>query len=254
MSQRTLRNLLLVGIAAMVVAVVCLILLHNLVPPRETRDTGDFIWEDMLARSSEVPAEAAASEPSADLAALEAVTPSPEPTPEATPEAAPEASVQAAPSPPVMLEGGLIPYDARWFTVTSEPVEEAGWAKVIRGSKPGQTLRFQNISWEMDVRDAEDVHGTLNGTPLTDESTVGTGTLVELFDAEGTSVLDTAIVVIPGDVNGDGIVDGTDVALIEAAAETPGSLAGVYLLAGDLDESGAVDARDAAAAAELAGG
>lgn len=255
MSQRTLRNLLLIGIAAMVVAVICLIMLHNLVPPKARNDSVDDItWDSILAQSSgasdaalsDIPDMTGSEEPTEEPSA----SPTPEPTEAPTPAPTEAPSVV---SPPVLLEGGLVPYDSRWFTITQEPVEEIGWAKLIRGSKPGEPMKFQNISWEMDVRDAEDVHGTLNGTALSDDSIVGTGTLVQLYDAAGETVIDTAVVAVPGDVNGDGLVDAADLAIIQAAADTPGALGGVYLLAADLDGSGRVDASDIAAVTELVG-
>lgn len=271
MEPRKLRILLGVGIAAMVIAIVCLIGLQSqqldssivrVRPETDSEQSEDAVltWDDILAQGSrnreEAEAASQGNEASASASgedASEKPSASPEPTVSATP--APTPTPQ--PTPPaqtatILVGGGLIPYDARHFTVTDAGVPEVGGAKVIRFNEAGRQPLFQTISWEMDVRSADDVRGTRNGKQLRDKDKIATGTLVELLDEAG-NVIDTAVVVIPGDVTGNADVGDREVRMVERQIKNPGILEGAFLLAADMDGSGTVDVTDLAMIQELVG-
>lgn len=113
--------------------------------------------------------------------------------------------------------------------------------KVITITRNG-TMRAQDITWEMDVSDSDDIHVTISGERLGDKDPLKTGALVELYD--GDRVIDTAVVVIPGDVTGTGEVNAAQVAALQKAISDPDSLEGAFLLAGDLDGNGKIEQAD----------
>ena len=80
-------------------------------------------------------------------------------------------------------------------------------------------------------------------TELTDADTLGTGMIVKLFVDD--EVVDSKIIVIKGDVNGDGVIDVFDASdVLEHYVERT-LLEGAYLLAGDIDDNEMLDIFDA---------
>ena len=77
----------------------------------------------------------------------------------------------------------------------------------------------------------------------------GTGTKVLVKDATG-NVVDEIVIIVEGDVNGDGAVDALDCMLIQlaAAANTNRPLEGIYYTAGNITADTALDANDLSAA------
>lgn len=77
----------------------------------------------------------------------------------------------------------------------------------------------------------------------------GTGTKVLVKDATG-NVVDEIVIIVEGDVNGDGAIDAIDCMLIQlaAAANTNRPLEGIYYTAGNITADTALDANDLSAA------
>lgn len=222
-------------------------------PTSQTVLSGNNLtWADLVAQSNagastapEDPTTPAESqpptvEPSAVADALASVAPA-----SATPEgdAAPT-TLTSTTQPPVVLEdGGMVPYDDKYFTVTTGAVEEAGGMKVLRTIGLGTETMFQGISWRLDIPDADLVTGKANGWDLEDKDLVGTGTILELMNEDG-EVIDTAVVVVPGDVLGSGQLNEAQLIALRGAVENPETLTGAFFLAGDIDESGEIDQDD----------
>lgn len=96
--------------------------------------------------------------------------------------------------------------------------------------------------------------GSLSYTYLDSESeTEGTGTIVKVLDTDGKTVLETYVLVIFGDVNGDGLVDSGDSFDIELhdnyayeASSNGMRMEFAYqVFAGDINVDGSLDATDA---------
>lgn len=293
MEPKRLRLLLIIGIAAMVISVVCFIgvssLLQNVSDQADRMQRaegviGDLTWDEILATSSERRAQqeeeasasaseeaeaeasrdASAETASADQTARPSASASSRPSssasarPSATPAgtaseaaAARSATMDPASRPTVLIGGGLVPYDNRKFTISKGAVHEAGYRKVITVTRDA-TMRAQDIAWEVDVPDSDDVHVTVGGQRLADKDVISTGALVELYD--GDSVVDTAVIVIPGDVLGTGEVDSAQVTALQRALTDPSVLEGAFFLAGDLDGNGKIEQADVALLQERVGG
>lgn len=296
-----MRLLLIIGIAAMVISVVCFIGVSSLmqsVSERADRTQraesviGDLTWDEILATSSERRAQQSAdastatkaqgeSSPAPSASDTGSTTPAstapaagasstPGASTSATPQSTAGAGVSASPGssasgasasqtatmnpasrPTVLIGGGLVPYDDRKFTVSLGAIPEAGYAKVINVTRQS-TMRAQDITWEVDVPDSDDVHVTVAGQRLGDKDVISTGALVELYD--GDKVIDTAVVVIPGDVLGTGEVDSAQITALQRALTDPAALQGAFFLAGDLDGNGKIEQADVALLRERVGG
>jgi len=79
-----------------------------------------------------------------------------------------------------------------------------------------------------------------SGTTLSDNAKVTTGSTVSL-SADSTQ---SAVIIIKGDVNGDGIIDSTDYLRIKSYFLQTASLSGPYLQAADCDGDGTVSSTD----------
>lgn len=264
MKPKQLRLLLIIGITAMIVSVVAFIgmssLMQNIQERKDRSDRADAVlgtltWDDIISpenRDSDASENPDASESAKASASVEGSaaaddSPSAETSASASSEASVSpaaAAVTPAPSarPTVLPGGGLVPYDNRKFIVSENAVPEAGFVKTITVVREDRALTAQDITWEMDVADSDDVHVTLNGRRLSDKEPIATGTMVELYD--GDNVIDTGIIVVPGDIRGSGTIDAAQVAALEKAVGDPSTLQGVYFLAADLDGSGVIDGQD----------
>ena len=87
-----------------------------------------------------------------------------------------------------------------------------------------------------------------------DEKFVGTGATITIYTTQaGVKIpLSTIKVVVKGDVTGDGVIDVLDCMIVELAGTNHTTVTGVFNLAGDLAENGAVDLGDLGAVANLA--
>lgn len=259
MKPRQLRLLLIIGVAAMIVSVVAFIgmsqLMQSVNERKERREGADAVlgtltWDDILAQGGNPAASpsAEASEPDSTAAAEPSGAVATESASQADEGTEPSASAEQAETlapaehPVVFAGGGLVPYDDRKFIVSDDAVPEAGFAKVITVTRADRPLIAQDITWEMDVGDSDDVHVTAHGRRLSDKENIATGMLVELYD--GDNVIDTAVIVVPGDVTGSGTVDASQIEALEKAVSDPAALQGAYFLAGDLDGSGTIDDAD----------
>lgn len=88
---------------------------------------------------------------------------------------------------------------------------------------------------------------TLTTTPNSDYGFFGTGSKVQVSDANGSQVVEYTLVV-RGDVNGDSVCDIIDCMLIELTRTNNRNLDGIYFIAGDLAENGVIDEEDFTAA------
>jgi hypothetical protein len=80
------------------------------------------------------------------------------------------------------------------------------------------------------------------GKVLSGSALVGTGAKINLY--ENNKLIDSVTVVILGDVDGNGIVDTTDVVRVKAAFLGTFTLSDAETLAADVDKSGVIDTTD----------
>jgi hypothetical protein len=76
---------------------------------------------------------------------------------------------------------------------------------------------------------------------------VGTGATVTIIKDMGSGVkvpVATIKVIVPGDVTGDGVIDAMDCMVVDLVANNNSSLGGVYLVAGDSNDDGAIKIED----------
>ncbi len=99
----------------------------------------------------------------------------------------------------------------------------------------------QSYSYEVEDETGNEVTKTVKS--------YGTGTKVLVKDATG-NVVDEIVIIVEGDVNGDGAIDAIDCMLIQlaAAANTNRPLEGIYYTAGNITADTALDANDLSAA------
>jgi hypothetical protein len=81
-----------------------------------------------------------------------------------------------------------------------------------------------------------------NGHPITGSAKVGTGATVNLYN--GGTLLDSVTVVVLGDVDGNGIIDTTDVVRVKAAFLGTFDLSEAENKAADVDKNGIIDTTD----------
>ncbi len=81
-----------------------------------------------------------------------------------------------------------------------------------------------------------------NGAEISGAAVVGTGTIVELYDGE--TLLDSAVVVVLGDIDGNGIIDTTDYLRVKSAFIGTITLNDSQNIAADVDENGNIDGTD----------
>lgn len=88
----------------------------------------------------------------------------------------------------------------------------------------------------------------VNGTIMSDSAQLTTGSVINLYNADGSEIIDSVTVVIYGDIDCDGFIDAMDAAYAECIAQSvTGSrlLSPAQLKAGDIDGSGNVSETDA---------
>jgi hypothetical protein len=81
-----------------------------------------------------------------------------------------------------------------------------------------------------------------NGVAISGIAVVGTGTKINLY--QNNAVVDTVIVVVCGDTDGDGAVDTTDYLRVKSSVLGRFTLTAAQLKAADMDQNGVVDAAD----------
>ncbi len=85
------------------------------------------------------------------------------------------------------------------------------------------------------VKDANE--NVISGT-----SVVGTGAVVELYDGE--TLVDSAVVVVLGDIDGNGVIDTTDYLRVKSAFLEAMKLGDAQTIAADVDGNGTIDGTD----------
>lgn len=266
-SGSKLKYLLIIGILAIVAGLGGELALLALDPARASQSepsatsrtvlagqtNAPLTWEDLIGgtaapdtASSEQPSDAQAAAPADASASPDAIqSDANAPSQETEPTTTHLVSTSATTTPVVLENGGIVPYSDNYFTVTASGVEDAGGMKVLRTEGLGHETMFQGISWRLDIDDADMLRGRANGVELGDKDLVGTGTILELLDADN-MVIDTAIVVVPGDVLGSGQINEAQLLALQAAIADPNTLTGVYSMAGDINGNGTIDSEDVA--------
>lgn len=114
--------------------------------------------------------------------------------------------------------------------------------KLIEGFQATGTAVLRDIRNTL-LTSSSLVKGYKDGEEIGGFEPIGTGTVLELSTRAG-EVVDTAVVLIPGDVTGTGVLDIAQVARLAAAVEGREPLSGVHFLAADVDGSGVLDEGD----------
>lgn len=153
-----------------------------------------------------------------------------------------ESDPAGSPTPVVSHGGGLIATAGSPFTITTDAVEEAGGMKVIKGLRAGGTATLRDIRNNL-VSSSSLVRGYREGGEMGGIELVGTGTVVELSDRSG-EVVDTAVVLMPGDVLGTGTIEISHLTRLASAVSGDRPLEDVYAMAADIDGSGTIDEED----------
>lgn len=87
----------------------------------------------------------------------------------------------------------------------------------------------------------------INGNVVADSARLTTGSTISLYNSDGTEIADTVTVVIIGDVDCDGFINGMDSVYINALAQNmfpEGTLSAAQLAAADIDRNGAYSSTD----------
>ncbi|MBQ8815617.1 MAG: cadherin-like beta sandwich domain-containing protein [Lachnospiraceae bacterium] len=124
-------------------------------------------------------------------------------------------------------------------TLSSE-VYTVGEDKYITG------LKEQPVNAETFEAGLTVTGGTLKITAadgVSQVTTVGTGTLVKVYDESGV-ICDVYTVVVYGDVSGDGKIDALDLMTVRQYLKKKVELSGVYAVAADVSRDGKIDALD----------
>jgi peptidoglycan hydrolase-like protein with peptidoglycan-binding domain len=120
------------------------------------------------------------------------------------------------------------------YALTSQTGEVDETNKYLRGIKAGGKVNdYFAVSDNGSLLQIENDYGNINAT----------GTIVQTLSSSRT-VIDEYIIVILGDVNGDGAIDGFDVITIDLYIANLHELTGAYLEAADINQDGLVDDSD----------
>ncbi len=120
------------------------------------------------------------------------------------------------------------------YALTSQNGEVDETNKYLRGIKAGGKVNdYFAVSDDGSLLQIENDYGYINAT----------GTIVQTLSSSRT-VIDEYIIVILGDVNGDGAIDGFDVITIDLYTANLHELTGAYLEAADINQDGLVDDSD----------
>ena len=82
-----------------------------------------------------------------------------------------------------------------------------------------------------------------SGTALASASLVGTGCSIVKYNTDG-SVLNKVVVILNGDISGDGVINSTDIASQKSHVKSASKLSGCYLSAADINGDGKVSTID----------
>lgn len=120
------------------------------------------------------------------------------------------------------------------YVLTSQTGEVDETNKYLRGIKAGGKVSdYFAVSDNGSLLQIENDYGNINAT----------GTIVQTLSSSRT-VIDEYIIVILGDVNGDGAIDGFDAITIDLYIANLHELTGAYLEAADINQDGLVDDSD----------
>lgn len=153
-----------------------------------------------------------------------------------------DADASGSPAPVVSHGGGLIPTAGAAFTITTDSVEDAGGMKLIEGLRANGTATLRDIRNNL-VSSSSLVKGYKDSEEIGGFELIGTGTVLELSSRAG-EVVDTAVVLMPGDVLGTGLIEISQLTRLAQAASGDDPLQDVYAMAGDVDQSGTIDEGD----------
>ena len=116
--------------------------------------------------------------------------------------------------------------------------------KLIEGLRANGTATLRDVRNNL-VSSSSLVKGYKAEEEIGGFELIGTGTILELSNRSG-EVVDTAVVLMPGDVLGTGTIEISDLTRLAAAVSGEDPLEDVYAMAADVDQSGTIDEGDMA--------
>ena len=105
------------------------------------------------------------------------------------------------------------------------------------------SINVNNFLSKLVVTDGSIKMTTASGTDKQGTARVGTGDLIKVFDNAGVLQL-TYTVVIYGDTNGDGLVNGLDLIRVQNDMFVINKLSGIYSVAADTSKDGMINGLD----------
>ena len=141
------------------------------------------------------------------------------------------------PEEPVLPDEPALPEEPEEITLrdTAPYTQEEGLLKYVSDGTTVQALLAHFENGALEVQDRK-------GNPLTAADTVGTGTSLTLYS--GDQAVDTLVVVVLGDVDGNGTVDTTDYMRIKASFMGSYAMTEVERCAADVDQNGIMGTTD----------
>ncbi len=133
----------------------------------------------------------------------------------------------------------LMPTNSSSYKVTRGTLNYVSGIDITRNSAGYVMTQFANAE-KKEILD-------VNGNALASDDIVTTGCVINLYNAEGTAIVDTVCIVIYGDVDCDGYIDGRDSVLMSAlftGSLTSSQLTAAQIEAGDIDNTSSINATD----------
>ena len=112
-------------------------------------------------------------------------------------------------------------------------------SSVLKPEGAGNTVASIKDSFACDVTVL-----SASGTALSSTAKVGTGCSVVQYEDDGSTVRNKVVVIVGGDVNGDGLINSTDVTAHKAHVRSVARLVNYFLTAGDYNNDGKVNTLD----------
>ncbi len=154
-----------------------------------------------------------------------------------------------SPAIPTTVPASNVTYTAQWTLKDYHLTPQPGSTTVVNSADSVIYGLKTGIKVEEFKDDFVTVIGNARVVITLTAKGFGTGTKVEVVDNETQEVIQSFVVIIFGDVNGDGNIDGVDAGIMADVENyyTPWTpdMAAIYILAGDLNGDGNLDSIDA---------